>query len=165
MSTTATYMCDKCDKVFATKSSLNAHTNSSKTCGVNLFDCSYCDKKFTSNNILKNHLNICVEKRIGDIQNNYEMKLKEQGGFYLSKIKNTEDESTRKLQDKDNIINETIKTYQNKIKDQDVYYDSLIRDEHLSKERCKSEAKAKESLYIKQIEKLEKTVEDCRRLT
>jgi hypothetical protein len=136
--------CNKCDRLFSCISSLNQHLKVSKTCGSERLLCNHCNKLFASNANLKKHiLNSCPKKKEKDQeQYNYEVKITEQENNFKNRLKEQED------------------IYQNKLKDQDIYYDTLIREEHMSKERCKSEAKAKEALYIKQIEKLEKTVED-----
>lgn len=59
--------CEYCNKSFSTKSNLNTHKKTSKSCMNNIekleYKCEYCNKNFSNNNGLVYHLNICDTKK------------------------------------------------------------------------------------------------------
>ena len=68
------FKCIKCDKFFPTKANLARHQKSSKSCGIESYDCSFCEKKFTSKQNLDHHLlNSCEEKKETDKQKDQEI--------------------------------------------------------------------------------------------
>lgn len=59
------YSCDLCHKEFSTKSNLNRHTQTTKSCKhqeKRFFSCEFCKKELTSKDMLEYHQNICKEK-------------------------------------------------------------------------------------------------------
>ena len=156
--------CEKCTKIFASKSSLNNHLKVSRTCGSSLPFCSYCEKKFTSKDNLKNHLSLCMTKIVSDgkedIIKNYEQKLKTQGELYEQKLKKQEEVCEQKLKEKDNQLKTQEELHSKKIEDQDKYYDRLIVAEVVSKEKLRNEMRIKETIHKEQIEDLKKAIEN-----
>ena len=70
--------CSKCNKIFQSKKSLNVHEKTSKCHEKKIekiFNCIYCTKNFSTNQMLKYHIDTCVEKKISDIKNEYEIKI------------------------------------------------------------------------------------------
>jgi hypothetical protein len=75
--------CEYCNKNFSTKSSLNTHKKTAKSCnnnsGKKSYDCEYCKKIFSSTNGLQYHVSICDVKKEKDneikIKDDYEKKI------------------------------------------------------------------------------------------
>jgi hypothetical protein len=77
--------CSFCNKIFSSKSSLNVHQKTTKSClklqGKNEdknFECKYCNKKFTVKQNLTSHYGICKEKEISDKLKEKEEELKKE---------------------------------------------------------------------------------------
>lgn len=69
--------CDKCNKIFANKSTYNVHIKTSKCVNTKEYDfiCSFCNKKYSSNQMLIYHKTLCIEKKIHDIKTEYENQI------------------------------------------------------------------------------------------
>jgi len=59
------YTCKLCNKDFSTKSNLNRHNQTTKSCKYpekHFFTCTFCQKNLSSKDMLEYHQNICKEK-------------------------------------------------------------------------------------------------------
>ena len=90
--------CTFCNKTYSTKSNLNKHQKTTKSCLLlqnkyckSNFNCEYCLKKFNKSNALYKHNNICKVK--------WEIMLKEQEKKYKKKLKEQEENYEKKLKE------------------------------------------------------------------
>ena len=71
--------CEKCNKLFASQQTLKTHLltiNCTKE-NINILNkCNYCEKEFSSKQMLIYHDNVCVEKKLDILTNDYENKTK-----------------------------------------------------------------------------------------
>ena len=66
--------CEYCQRTFASKSSLNYHQKTAKYClkiqgksESGKYQCAFCDKTFTRKYLLTNHMKICENKEVRDL--------------------------------------------------------------------------------------------------
>ncbi len=89
------YICDKCNKDFASNNSLKRHINRKKPCDIvenNEYICAYCDRNYTSKFNLKTHTNNCKAKKQKEEKERYAKLEKENAELKVA------------LEEKDNII-------------------------------------------------------------
>jgi hypothetical protein len=101
----STNECDQCHKIFSSKSNLNVHKKSSKSCGQNIggeekivYRCEYCEKELTTLNNLQKHIIICPNKKL---KLEFEQILKDKEVEYNSFLKNKENEYNLSLKNKE----------------------------------------------------------------
>lgn len=83
--------CQYCNKLYSTKSSLNVHIKTSKSCLrereiLISYDCKYCKQTFTTNNNLKLHLSKCKDYLVDIKFNEYKILL-EQKDLHIKELK------------------------------------------------------------------------------
>jgi hypothetical protein len=141
-------VCVICNKAFSSKSNLNTHLKTTKCAGENkkTYDCNFCNNKFASKRILVNHVENCVSKKEKE---NSENIINE----YKILLKNQKLEYEKLLLDKELQI-------QKRLEEQEKYFDKLVINETISKEKVKHEYVGKENMYKAQLKKYEEIIKD-----
>lgn len=129
--------CTTCNKNFSSKSNLNTHLKTSKCAGENRvsYDCEYCKNKFASKQFLNRHVDICAIKKEKD---HYEIIIDEYKG----------------------LVRQQETAFEKRLEEQEKFFDKLIINETISKEKVKHEYVGKENIYKLQLTKYEATIKD-----
>jgi len=103
--------CNFCNKMFSSRSSLNAHQKTTKYClklqgkiEKNNFKCEFCNKSFTTKQYLSIHGELCnkeIRQIIKEKEKEFEEKLKEKEKEFEEKLKEKEKEFEEKLKVKE----------------------------------------------------------------
>jgi hypothetical protein len=153
----STNECDKCHKTFSTKSGLNVHRKTSKSCGGEkkiAYNCEYCAKDFTTANNLQKHIIICPEKKI---KNEREQILKEKQLEFEQIIRDKVEE----FKNKESEYNLYIKNKELEFKNKEIEYNQTIREQIITISSLKTEVKNAKEYLEKQVKDLQDRLDRC----